>query len=135
MSPDGFLTSIQERTKIQKVTNLVKYSCDNETWIEIAPDSVTSMNFWGFQETLFPGLEEGFARFLTDHKNELDHVEYLLPEVVEEMIKKKKATIKVLPTDEKWFGLTYQADIVNARNRIQQLLNKKAYPAPLWRSQ
>jgi NDP-sugar pyrophosphorylase family protein len=134
LSPDGFLTSIRERTKIQNVSNLVKYFSDNETWIEIAPDSVASMNFWGFQDSLFPALEEGFSRFLKDRDTELDHEEYFLPELLQELIMKEKATIKVLPTDEKWFGLTYQADLINARDRINHLLNEKVYPTPLWRS-
>ena len=133
---DGFLININERTHIKRFTNLVKYTIDDgKSWNEIAHGSITSMNFWGFQTSIFSELEQSLSRFLENPIGDLEQAEYFLPSVIQELIKRNKATVKVLTTQEKWFGVTYQEDKLNAQREIRKLIQRRVYPSPLWRTQ
>lgn len=131
---DGYLLDIDERTHIEKSLNSVKYTEDDgQTWVEIPRKSIASMNIWGFQPSIFPELEKHFIRFLEEEKDYLEKAEYLLPSVVKELIKKNKARVKVLSTQEKWFGVTYQDDKKRVKQSINDLIQRGIYPQQLWR--
>ena len=93
---DGYLKSVVETHEIPFNNNYPE-------------DTVVSMNMWGFMPTLFNELEEGFAKFLAEKGTE-QKSEYLLPFVVDEMIKTKGEKVKMLYADDKWYGVTYKED-------------------------
>lgn len=128
----GNLVEVIERTRIEKINNVVKYSEDGETWAEIPGDSVVSMNMWGFTPQVFDELEDNFLKFLSENRNNLVNAEYFLPDVINQLLLEKKATVGVLPTPERWFGITYQADKLRVREAIKKLISKGVYPEDLW---
>jgi choline kinase len=132
VDPDGFLVEIQERTRIQKFGEAAKYTEDGRTWIEIAQGTTASMNMWGFTPSLFRELEARFPLFLEANRDKLESAEFFLPTVVADLIHEKKARVKVLPTDERWFGVTYQQDKVDVKLALRDLVHDGIYPANLW---
>jgi NDP-sugar pyrophosphorylase family protein len=86
----------------------------------LAPDTVSSMNFWAFHPRLFTELESGFDRFLAAHRDD-EKAEYLLPSVVDELMTDGRLTVAVVPTDEAWVGVTNPDDLEVARTRIVAL--------------
>lgn len=110
---NGWLTDVVERTKIMDC----KYTEDDgATWYELDPDTLVSMNFWGFKPDIFEYLEEGFVNFLKEKIN-VPKSEYYLPQTVGELIESGKKSVKVIPAEDKWYGVTYKedkADVVKA---------------------
>lgn len=130
----GYLKNIEEKTKIAKCADGAEYSDDNgETWQKIAPDSIVSMNMWGFKVNFLDELEKSFVRFLDNDagKNPLKS-EFFLPKAVEELLEAKRAAVKVLKSSDKWFGVTYKEDKEDVVNAIRLLKEKGVYPDKLW---
>jgi acyl-CoA synthetase (AMP-forming)/AMP-acid ligase II len=130
----GYLAEIRERTRIQRVGEQACYSEDGERWIELPVGTVVSMNMWGFTPRVFRQLEHGFQQFLDRNREALERCEYYLPEAVGELVRGKRARVRVLPTDEAWYGVTYQADKPRVREAIQSLVQQGLYPERLWQS-
>jgi len=128
---EGYLEDIQERLKIRKTGEKVSYTENGSDWIEEDPESIVSMNMWGFTPGIFPELETGFSTFLRE-KIEIPKSEYLLPEEVGMLVRNKKATVKVIPTAEKWFGVTYPEDKPLVQKAIRRLVDEGVYPKTLW---
>lgn len=128
---EGYLADIQERLKIRKTGETVSYTENGRDWIEEDPASIVSMNMWGFTAGIFPELETGFLAFLRE-KIEIPKSEYLLPEEVGMLVRNKKATVKVIPTAEKWFGVTYPEDKPLVQKAIRRLVDEGVYPRTLW---
>jgi len=128
---EGYLEDIQERLKIRKTGEKVSYTENGSDWIEEDPESIVSMNMWGFTPGIFPELEKGFSTFLRE-KIEIPKSEYLLPEEVGMLVRNKKATVKVIPTAEKWFGVTYPEDKPLVQKAIGILVDEGVYPKMLW---
>lgn len=115
---EGHLVSVEEKTKIEEVSGTI-YSLEDrynsaegkvefiET--ELERDTPVSMNIWGFMPSIFKELEAGFEKFLDENIGELKS-EFYIPSLVDDLIKSKKATVKVIKTKEKWYGVTYQQD-------------------------
>ena len=131
VGPDGFLESVVERTKIRKFGETARYSEGGETWIDIPDASTVSMNLWGFTPSVYPELETRFAAFLDENINS-PKAEFFIPTVVNQLLSEGKARVKVLPTDEKWFGVTYQEDKPKARTAIGEMIARGVYPEALW---
>jgi len=129
---DGFLIEIHERTRIQQFGGVAKYTADGETWIEIPHEGVASMNIWGFTLGVFAELKARFAWFLQENATNIEKAEFFLSEVVGDMVQEGKARVRVLPTTERWFGVTYQQDRPRVRQGIQDLIRQGVYPANLW---
>jgi len=130
--PDGRLASIVERTRIQTFGQAIRFSEDDgATWTDIAPDSLVSMNMWGFTPSIFDALAEGFPRFLRDRGAD-PKAEYFLPSVVNDLIQSGKADVRILPTDEKWYGVTYQEDKPELKAFIARQVREGRYPERLW---
>ena len=89
------------------------------------------MNFWGFTPAIFRVSEELFKAFVPDNENN-PKSEFLIPKVADELIKQGKATFKVLPTSQKWFGVTYPEDKPIVQENIAQLVKNKVYPDKLF---
>ena len=131
VTPEGYLTGVQERTKIQEFDGQVKYSDNGVDWTPIAADSIVSMNLWGFTPSFVNELEARFPKFLKTTDN-LIKAEYFLPDVVNQLLKENLAQVKVLPTTEKWFGVTNPDDRPFAQNAIRELIRRGVYPENLW---
>lgn len=129
----GYLVRIDERTRIQRFDDAIKYD-DGENWVEIAAGTIVSMNMWGFTPALFSELGARFPRFLHETKD-IEKAEFLLPAVVGDMLKEKRARVKVLSTGERWFGVTYQLDRAKAKEAAYDLIRRGVYPENLWGSE
>jgi hypothetical protein len=129
---DGFLVEIRERTRIEKFGETVKYTEDGETWFGVPGESVVSMNMWGFTPSVFLELEARFAHFLQRNRDNIQKAEYFLPDVVGDLIKERKARVKVLSTDECWFGVTYKQDMPRVKQATWDLIRRGIYPEDLW---
>ena len=120
---DGILTSVTERTKILDG----KFpEDDGATWEQLSPDSVVSMNLWGFKPDLFGYIEEGFKAFLTEKIN-VPKSEYYLPTVVSQLIDNGEKQVKVLVAEDKWYGVTYKEDKPNVVAALTQMVNNGLY--------
>lgn len=131
----GNLTVINERTRIEKHPGGIHYTEDDgQSWVELDPDTLVSMNMWGFQPELVEVLQQRFPAFLDQAlvENPMKG-EYLLPNVVRDLLSEGKATVKVLSSPDKWYGVTYQEDKPCV---VQAMADKAAqgiYPTPLWK--
>ncbi|MGN0399675.1 MAG: NDP-sugar synthase [Blautia sp.] len=128
------LTGIQERTHIEKRNGQAAFTEDDgATWTEIPNDSIVSMNMWGFTPSILQELKDGFPVFLEENlkKNPLK-CEYFLPSVVGNLLAEKKATVKVLKSTDKWFGVTYKEDKPVVVAAIRKMKEDGLYPEKLW---
>ena len=129
----GRLAGVDERLKIMHKDGKIQYEEENGEWREVDPDSFVSMNFWGFTPSILKEIVSGFTVFLDDTlKNNPMKGEYLLPRKVDELIKSGKAAIKILPTDGRWFGITYKEDVNHVKASIRAMKEKGLYPESLW---
>ncbi len=134
VSPEGYLMTIDERKRIKRFGNIVKYAKDDGTWIEIPADSTVSMNMWGFTLGIFTELRGRFPHFLQERADDIESAEYLLPDVVGELVRKNRARVRVLPTSARWLGVTYPEDKTAVRKGIQDLISRGVYPKDLWKA-
>ncbi len=132
ITPDGYLASVRERTRIQKFGDAVKYSEDGTDWVELPADSIVSMNTWGFTPSIFGELEARFPAFLERNANNLHKAEFFLPDVVNELLIEGHARVKVLPTNEQWFGVTNPQDRPIVQQAIRERIQQGFYPENLW---
>ena len=129
-SPDGYLETIVERTKIIRTPEGAAFSEDDgASWTEVDPDSIVSMNVWGFPADFMNELKERFPGFLKENleKNPLK-CEIYLPFVVNDLMKEGKARVQVLTTPDLWHGITYHQDKADFEQAVQELKNKGVYP-------
>lgn len=125
---DGYLTGIVERTSIAYDENHNIFFDDEQGHsVQLAPDTPVSMNFWGFTPDYFDYSEQAFVEFLKAHINE-PKSEFFIPTVVNCLISEKKARVKVLKTDSKWFGVTYSADRQGVVDKFAALHDSGFYP-------
>ena len=128
------LTSVVERTKIQRIDGVVKYlDEDGETWVSIPDNTPVSMNFWGFTPDYFEYSNEFFKTFLSDPKNMSNlKSEFFIPLMVDKLINDGTATCEVLDTTSKWFGVTYPEDRPDVVAKFQKLADEGVYPAKMF---
>ena len=131
---NSYLQKINERTHIEKRGAETAYTEDEgKTWTVIPEGSVVSMNMWGFSESILKELKDRFAKFLDENleANPLK-CEYFLPFVVDELLGEGKATVEVLKSLDKWYGVTYKEDKPVVVAAIQALKDSGLYPEKLW---
>lgn len=131
---NNYLTGINERTHIERRDGKAAYTEDDgATWTEIPEGSTVSMNMWGFSKSILRELKDRFPKFLDENleKNPLK-CEYFLPSVVNELLAEKKATVEVLKSLDKWYGVTYKEDKEYVVNAIKALKDSGLYPQHLW---
>lgn len=128
---DGFLTGVVERTAIEKIDGEIQFKDENGQKVVLNENTPVSMNMWGFTPDYFEHSEQYFIDFL---KQNIDKPksEFFIPLVVNELITKGTATVKVLDTTSKWFGVTYAADRQGVVDKIQALVDAGEYPAKLF---
>ena len=130
MDESGFLTGLTELTRIIKTDTGTAYSEDDgKTWKDIDPESLVSMNMWGFSRSFMQELKGRFARFLDENLpvNPLK-CEYYLPFAVDELLREGKATARVLRTEDKWYGVTYKEDKEMVMEAMKHLKEEGVYP-------
>lgn len=128
---EGNLLSVEEMYAIERKGDIAVAKNGAGEPVEMALNSAVSMNMWGFTPDFLDGLNDGFVEFLKDNC-ENPKAEYLLPEVVGALLKEKKASVKVLPTNDKWFGVTYKEDKEKVVQSLKELIDKGQYPASLY---
>ena len=131
---NGYLTSVVERTRIEQYEGGIHYiGDDGESWVDVAADTPVSMNMWGFTCSFMEELKAYFPVFLkTDMPKNPAKAEMFLPTVVSHLINTDKATVKVLRTDDKWYGVTYAADKPVVIAALKALTEEGKYPDGLW---
>lgn len=114
---NGYLDSVHETYHINADDSGVIYGDCNDSRIALDPNRMVSMNMWGFDPSVIPELEKQFIGYL--EKNSANNSsEYPIPAAVDSLIRSGRCRIKVIPTDEKWFGMTYAEDIEDVRKEI-----------------
>ncbi len=128
-----FLTQVTERTKIEKGTPPRYTEDDGQTWTDLAEDTVVSMNMWGFTRSFLDEAWKGFPAFLDKALAENPaKAEYFLPSVVSRLIGEGKARVKVLRSEDKWYGVTYREDKPTVVAAIAEKTKAGLYPDQLW---
>ena len=131
---NGLLTQIVERTKIEKYEGGIHFTEDGENWTDVSADTVVSMNMWGFTPSFLAELEKRFPKFLdTLAVANPAKAEYFLPLAVEDLLREKKATVKVLQSPDKWYGVTYAADKPQVVAALREKTEAGLYPYGLWK--
>ncbi len=127
----GNLVDINERTKIfRNDQGIITY--EDETGLhEVSEDASVSMNFFAFAPSFINECEKYFGAFLTKEINN-PKGEFFIPLVVDEVVKNKTATVKVIPTAAQWFGVTYKEDAPVVQENINKLVDGGSYPSSLW---
>ena len=126
---DGKLDTIQEALKVQLYPD--GHLTDLDTDTDLAPDTVVSMNFWGFMPSIFPALRTYFENFLRGLPDDAVKAECLLPLMVGEEVKAGRMTVSVLHSKDLWFGMTYREDRGRVAEDLRQLHESGVYPPSL----
>ena len=126
---DGKLQSVREALKVQLYPDGTLRDLARDE--PLAPDTVVSMNFWGFMPSIFPALREYFENFLRNEAGEDIKAECLLPVMVDQQMKAGKLEVSVLHSADKWFGMTYQQDRAVVAEELQKLHQRGDYPESL----
>ena len=125
------LTSVVERTKIGYYNGGIAFN-EGEEWTMLDPNVPVSMNMWGFTPDYFKYSDEIFVDFLKENMSNLKS-EFFIPLIVNDLIQTKRASVKVLDTPSKWFGVTYAQDRPDVVAKIQALVDAGEYPSPLFK--
>ncbi len=128
---NALLETVVERTEIMRIDRNVSYKDEDGNWVVIEDNTPVSMNMWGFTPDYFKYSEEYFIEFLKENISNLK-CEYFIPLMVNKLITEKTATVEVLDTTSKWFGVTYAADRQSVVDKIQALINAGEYPEKLF---
>jgi NDP-sugar pyrophosphorylase family protein len=133
-TPEGFLRDIHERTHIEKRQDRTEYTEDDGiTWVTIPKGSTVSMNMWGFSQSILDEIAGRFPTFLENAGAENPQkAEFFLPSVVNELLLSGKASVQVLKTPDKWYGITYRKDKPVVAEAIRTMRKQGVYPAKLW---
>ena len=131
VSADGTLKGVVELTKLVRAGETAENREDPANPVKVPLDARVSMNCWGFTPRLFDELEDRFGLFLAARGTELKS-EWYIPFVVDELIREGKADCRVLPTDSRWFGVTYREDKPFVVAEIRKLVDAGEYPAKLF---
>lgn len=128
----GNLTTITERTRIEKYPGGIHFTEDGETWTDLPADTTVSMNFMGFMPSFLEEATELFPKALDEilAKNPLKG-EYFLPAIVQQMLTEGRATMKVLTSPDKWYGVTYAADKPVVVAALKKMTEDGIYPEKL----
>ena len=123
-----------ERTRIEKYEGGIRFTEDGENWEDLAFDTPVSMNMWGYTTEFLKEVEARFPKFLEEDvpKNPAK-AEFFLPMTVGALLKEGKATVKVLRTPDKWYGVTYAADKPQVVAALKEMTEAGKYPDGLWK--
>ena len=131
MNEAGELIGIRERTRIEHHENGIAFTEDDgATWTHLDDDTTVSMNMWGFSKSILDEIEKGFPAFLEKGLKENPmKCEYYLPGVVSDLLGENRATVAVLKSADKWYGVTYKEDKPVVMEAIRKMEEEGLYPA------
>ena len=130
---NGYLVSLTERTHIELVNGKPMFTEDDgKTYTSLSEDTVVSMNCWAFPAGSLSVFGELFAQFLRERGSEMKS-EFYLPSVVNYMLETGAADATVLTTPDKWYGMTYSADLPSVRAALADMTKRGIYPEKLWK--
>lgn len=130
----GNLSEIVERTRIEKFDGGIHFAEDGENWKTISADTLVSMNMWGYTPSFLKEIEARFPKFLAvDVPKNPAKAEFFLPLVIGQLLEEKKATVKVLTSEDKWYGVTYAADKPQVVAALKEKTQQGLYPDGLWK--
>ncbi len=129
----GYLTAITEIQKIRKGADSAEYEI-NDAWFKAEENTLASMNYWGFTPKIFDECTAIFETFLEQALSENPmKCEHVIPTAVGDLVKDKKVTVKVMQSDDRWFGVTYKEDKPGVVASIQAYKDEDKYPFDLWK--
>ena len=131
VTEDGNLVEVIERTKIANVNGTVQYNVGEDGGAELNPKASVSMNYWGFHPSIFADIEQGLHTFMKEHAQD-PKAEYYIPNIITDKINDGTMVVKVIPTTDTWFGVTYKEDKPMAVAAIAKQIESGVYPTPLW---
>ncbi|MEM1124423.1 MAG: sugar phosphate nucleotidyltransferase [Bacteroidota bacterium] len=127
----GHLIGMTERIGVGRNESGQIYYTEDGVQHPLAEDTLVSMNLFGFHHSLFEAIEKGFEKFVrANYKNPKS--EYYIPLIVNELINAGKVKMSVIPTNETWYGVTYQADRPTVVAALQRLTDEGYYKSPLF---
>lgn len=132
VSEDGYLTGVRETYDIRKKGHVVEANDGKGNPVSVKPDQHVSMNMWGLPPKFLEELERGFPEFLGGIEEGDLKAEYLLPNIVDQLIQSGRGRVKVLETRDKWFGVTYKEDKEAVVASIRKLIADGVYKENLY---
>ncbi len=130
---DGELLRITERTHIEKREDRIAFTEDGENWHPLEDDTIVSMNFWGFPAGFTEKLEVEYEKFFESAMpKDPQNAEFYLPFAVDSVLKNGDARVKVLSSQDKWYGVTHREDKEIVKRAFASLTKAGVYPSPLW---
>ena len=132
---DSYLTAVVERTQIEKYSGGIHFTTDGgKTWEDVAADTPVSMNMWGYTTSFLKEIEARFPVFLKEEvPQNPEKAEFFLPMTVGKLLQEQKATVKVLRSADKWYGVTYAADKPQVVAALKEMTAEGKYPDGLWK--
>ena len=130
---DGFLAGLEETKNISRKNGIISGTYNGKD-VTVAENAAASMNMWAFTADFMGILEESFVRYLSPLTEEtVNEGEFLVPISVDRLISAGICSVRVLPTDSKWFGMTYEEDVALVKESIKESIAKGDYPEKLWK--
>jgi UTP-glucose-1-phosphate uridylyltransferase len=126
------LVSVTERTNIQYSEGRIAFQDKDGSFVFLDPETLVSMNFWGFTPEYFRQTESMFSDFVKANSDSLK-AEFYIPTAIDKLINTNTASVKVLRSDARWFGVTYKEDKPLVIEKLAQLIRAGIYPAQLWK--
>ena len=135
VNEEGYLTDVTERTQIEKYPGGIHFTEDGgATWTDVPAETPVSMNMWGYTPSFLQEVEDRFPAFLAQEvPNNPMKAEYFLPKAVAQLLAENKASVKVLHSADRWFGVTYAADKPMVVAALKALTDEGKYPDGLWK--
>lgn len=129
---EGMLKNVVELFKVERADTGARFQDAAGAWQQLTGNETASMNLFGFTPAIFSQLEDAFPEFLQTVGKTDPKAEFLLPALVDKFINAGLCRMKILSTDEKWFGVTYKEDKPEVASNIQRLVESGVYPKKLW---
>ena len=134
MGENGYLTAVIESKATKENDKVHCEPLNGAAPYDVELDHPVSMLMFGFTPMLFDEIESELNKFLINNKDDLVNSEFLLPDVLDEMLKNDKVKIKILPTTSKWLGITYKDDVPKVKQALELLTLKGEYETPLFKT-
>lgn len=127
---ESYLRIVNERTRIEIEQGEIIFT-DDGLITRLTGNETVSMNFWGFKKPVFEHLNKYFTQFVIENSDD-PKAEFFIPLLITGLIEEDKVKVKILKTDESWFGITYREDKPGVIENIKELVKKGVYPSKLW---
>lgn len=125
---EGHLNTIKETRNIFSIPSIHYFESDTE--VSLSPETLVSMNMWALDYDFFDYAEQFFRKFL-DQKQNLESAEFYIPELIQELIDNNLKIIRIIKSNSKWFGVTYQEDKNQVSVALAEMIAAGVYPTPL----